>query len=77
MASKFRNSVSGFNVYPLSKMTGGSNTRKKNSVSNMIHSTKLVIRCDSPLPSSWYIGSRRTYHTTNPTIVPSRSAAPD
>ena len=77
MASKFRNRVSGFRVYPDSKMTGGRHTRKNNSVSNMIHSTKLVIRCDSPVPLSWYIGSRRTYHTTNPTMVPKSSAAPD
>mmetsp|Transcript_8647 Transcript_8647/g.36206 ORF Transcript_8647/g.36206 Transcript_8647/m.36206 type:complete len:342 (+) Transcript_8647:604-1629(+) len=75
MASKFLNSVSGFRVYPDSKITGGSNTRKKNSVSNMIHSTKLVMRCDCCV-LSWYIGSLRTYDTTKPTITPSRSAAP-
>ena len=75
MASKFLNSVSGFRVYPDSKITGGSNTKKKNSVSNMIHSTKLVMRCDCCV-LSWYIGSLRTYDTTNPTITPSKSAAP-
>lgn len=43
MASKFRNSVSGFNVYPLSKMTGGSNTRKKNSVSNLCNAKHVKV----------------------------------
>ena len=76
MASKFLKSVSGLSVYPDSKITGGSRTRKKNSVSNMIHSTKLVIRWDSRV-LSMYIGSRRTYDTTKPTNTPSRRAAPD
>jgi hypothetical protein len=43
MASKFRNKVSGFNVYPLSKMTGGSNTRKKNSVSNLCNAKHVKV----------------------------------
>ena len=44
MASKFRNSVSGFNVYPLSNITGGSNTRKKNSVSNLCNPKHVKVR---------------------------------
>jgi hypothetical protein len=43
MASKFRNSVSGFNVYPLSNITGGSNTRKKNSVSNLCNAKHVKV----------------------------------
>ena len=55
MASKFQNSVSGFNVYPLSNITGGSNTRKKNSVSNLCNARNSSLQ----LPICPKIGNRK------------------